>query len=154
MDENSPFFIYDPKSRGSLYFKYAMERPISDDDISEVLRNDKLSHNDPRMLPILIAAHQGKLNKNRGRPNKKETARYKAMMLLVSDDINTRAAEIKRERKKQTAIEKRSLPTPKVQAAEEIAHQQKMSISGPALLTAISSFNKDQIFGDGKDRKK
>ena len=34
MNEDSPFFIYDPESRGSLFFKYDLKRPIKKTDIN------------------------------------------------------------------------------------------------------------------------
>mgnify|MGYP006923745465 CR=1 FL=1 len=68
--------------------------------------------------------------------------------------FRSRASEIWKERKGKTAEEKVGLYTPKEQAAEEIALKYNKPMTGPALMSAISSFKKDPLFGDGKARGK
>jgi len=147
MSEDSPFFLFDPDSRGSLYFKLGKGHPIVNADIDRVLDNDAEASNDPRMLPILIASHKGLIKNKRGRPIHKDSFKYKGRILWLTDEVEARAAEIREERQGMTAIEKRALLTPKEQAAEDVARKYKMG-AGLTLINAISSLKSDRVFGD------
>lgn len=58
MSEDSPRFWFDLDSRRSLFRKVYSQQYITKDEINRVLEAETASHNGPRMLPILIAAHR------------------------------------------------------------------------------------------------
>ncbi len=154
MDENSPFFIFDPESRGSLFFNFVNELPIEKTDIDLVLHKDSEAHQDPRMLPILIASHQGELKGKLGRPKHKDGFSYKGRVFWAEEDVRARAKEIREERKGLSRLETKALKDPMEQAADEVAAQYRFRISGRSLLNSISTQKNDPLFGEGKDRKK
>ncbi|WP_108811842.1 hypothetical protein [Sphingorhabdus sp. Alg231-15] len=154
MDEGSPFFVFDPESRGSLFYKFDNKMWIEKADIDLVLEKDGEAAQDPRMLPILIASHKGLLNSKRGRPNHKDSFSYKGRVFWAAEDVQARAKEIHEERKGLSKLETRALKDPMEQAADEIAAKYRFRKSGRSLLNDISSQKSAPLFGDGKDRKK
>lgn len=154
MDEGSPFFVFDPESRGSLFYKFDNKMWIEKADIDLVLEKDGEAAQDPRMLPILIASHRGHFNSKRGRPNHKDSFSYKGRVFWAGEDVQARAKEIRKERKGLSKLETKALKDPMEQAADEIAVNYNFHISGRSLINVISSQKSDPFFGDGKTGKK
>lgn len=153
MDESSPFFLFDPECRGSLFYKFDNKLRIEKADIDLVLKKDDKAAQDPRMLPILIASHKGLLKSKRGRPNHKDSFSYKGRVFWAGEDVQARAREIREERKGLSNLETKALKDPMEQAADEIAAKYNFHISGRSLINRISSQKGDPLFGEGKARK-
>jgi len=154
MNENSPFFLFNPESRGSLFYKFDNEMHIEKADIDLVLEKDSKAAQDPRMLPILIASHKGLFKSKLGRPKQKDSFLHKGRVFWAGEDVHERATAIREERKGLSKLETKALKDPMEQAADEIAAEYSFHISGRSLINEISSQKKDPLFGDGKDRKK
>lgn len=149
MSENSPYFWFNPDSRGSLFRKVYFQQYISADEINQVLEADVAAESDPRMLPILVAVCRGWLAVKKGRPSHRDSLRYKGRIFWATEFVNDRKQQIRKQRKNMAAIEKRNLQIPSEQAAEEIAREYNMPESSRGLLKAIYSLKKDPLFGDG-----
>lgn len=129
--------MLDASSLYGLHLKKRLKVPLNSKDLPPVIRANPEMIPDEATRDLVLEILEGKLGPKRGRPNK--SFGHRGMLIWANIEIEDRAREIRDERKLRPEGEKH-IPgelEPVVMAADEIAPV--FSITGRALLNAISA---------------
>ena len=136
----SPFYLFDPSSIGSLYRRDRAGEMVPMADLKRIFDNDPDLFRDPvlqKHFDAALSGHQPK--KPLGR--KPLSFSHEVRILGADGAVRERAAAIKAARKANGQRERTAL-APVVEAANQIANEWRFNCSGLTLLNKISSQKK------------